>query len=221
MACYGAGSAEATISLPNGTVDIDGNSTLYCCYCAGGNPPPGELPILTCTDPTACNYYSSEACIFGNPCGTTFQVRAAMAGQVLDVFGNVQFCGTINVSVGGAELISNNDNPSALLIDRIYKTYVSTPVSVSFSPVACGTNPTTQTFCCGNNPDGSINPGACPQGGSAYIEVLEGCAAQPAGCFASVGQWDCGDTVRGDCRSEWMRAISYTITPCLEIDCNC
>jgi hypothetical protein len=218
MACYGAGSASATISLPNGTVDINGNSSLNCCDCGGGG---GGGVVLTCSDPTACNYNSPEACIFGNPCGTTFQVRAAMAGQSLDVFGNIQWCGTINVSVGGgAELISDNDNPSARTINRIYRTYVSTPVSVSFSPVACSTNAITQTYCCGNNPDGSASPG-CPQGGSAFIEVLEGCAAQPAGCFASVGQWDCGDTVRGDCESEHNRGISYTITPCLEIDCNC
>lgn len=220
MACYGAGSASATISLPNGTVDINGNSSLDCCSCPGGGGGGGGV-VLTCSDPSACNYNSQAVCFFGNPCGTIFKVNATMAGQALDVFGNMQWCGSINLSVGGAELLANNDPPGTVDVNRTYITYASTLVSVSFNQVGCGTNAFTQTFCCGNNLDGSINPNSCPQGGSAYIEVLQGCAAQPEGCFVSVGQYDCGDTVRGDCRSEHNRAISYTITPCLEIDCNC
>jgi len=222
MACYGAGASTVSIDLPSGTLNVNGGDSLNCCHCFGGGG--GGGGIINCVDENACNYNQYDGfCDFGNPCGTTFRVRAIMAGQVLDVFGNVQWCGTINVSVTptGAQLIYDNDIPSSRSIDRIYKTYESTLVSVSFNPVGCGTNPCTQTFCCGNNLDGSINPGACPQGGSAFIEVLEGCAAQPAGCFASAGTWDCGDTARGDCRSEHNRGISYTITPCLELDCNC
>jgi hypothetical protein len=80
MACYGAGSASAAISLPNGTVDINGNSTLDCCYCAGGTtPPPGELPILTCTDPAACNYNQVGTCIFPGRCDRVIRIVASMS----------------------------------------------------------------------------------------------------------------------------------------------
>jgi hypothetical protein len=227
MACYGEGSASTTISLPNGTVDINGNSTLDCCYC--GNPPPGEgeLPILTCTDPTACNYNEVGTCIFGNPCGTIFRVRAYAAGAVLDVFGNMIWCSSSLITLtsppnneGSIQLISETLANEGTDITRIYRTTIPVTVTVSFSNNGCD-GALRNSYCCGNNPDGSINPGACPQGGSAFIEVLQGCDAQPAGCFASAGAINCGDTERGDCRSEWNRGISYAITPCLEIDCNC
>ena len=78
MACNGAGSAKPTINLPQGTVDINGNNTLDCCYCAYGNPPPGELPILTCTDPTACNYNQVGTCVFPGRCDRDIRIVASM-----------------------------------------------------------------------------------------------------------------------------------------------
>ena len=98
MACNGAGSAKPTINLPQGTVDINGNNTLDCCYCAYGNPPPGELPILTCTDPTACNYNQVGTCIFPGKCDRYIRVRAAM-NWFADINGNwIGTCGDYTVS---------------------------------------------------------------------------------------------------------------------------
>jgi hypothetical protein len=33
MSCYGNGASTVSVNLPNGTVDINGNSTLTCCDC--------------------------------------------------------------------------------------------------------------------------------------------------------------------------------------------
>jgi hypothetical protein len=64
MACYGAGSASATISLAAGTVDINGNDTLNCCDCPGGGGGGGGGVVLTCSDPSACNYNQVGPCVF-------------------------------------------------------------------------------------------------------------------------------------------------------------
>jgi hypothetical protein len=210
-------------------MDVNGDDTLDCCYCDGVTPPPGGGGvILTCSDPTACNYNEEGACTFGNPCGTIFKVRAASAGALLDVFGNMIYCSSFSITLisppnsqGSIQLISEISINEGSDITRIYQTTIPVTVTVSFSNNGCE-GALRNSYCCGNNPDGSINPGSCPQGGSAFIEVLQGCDAQPAGCFASVGEWNCSDRERGDCRSEWNRGISYAITPCLEIiDCNC
>jgi len=111
MACYGSGSASATISLPNGTVDINGNSSLNCCYCAGGNQPPGELPILTCSDPAACNYNQIGTCFYPGKCDRYIRIRASMLVFYITVFSIYDgTCGSWNVSVvGDAELLSITD----------------------------------------------------------------------------------------------------------------
>jgi hypothetical protein len=209
-------------------MDVNGDDTLDCCYCDGVTPPGGEDVILTCSDPTACNYNEEGTCTFGNPCGTIFRVRAYTAGAALDVFGNMIWCSSSLITLtsppnsqGSIQLISEISANEGTDITRIYRTTIPVTVTVSFSNNGCE-GALRNSYCCGNNPDGSINPGFCPQGGSAYIEVLEGCDAQPAGCFASAGAINCGDRERGECRDEWNRGISYAITPCLEIiDCNC